>query len=247
MSEASELEAKLQAEQANYLKRLEDSGRLPTVISEAWNAADQGGTAKLRTEEADLLKGYVSKGAESREKYKDVWDPFKRDTLAAQNTALAYAPIADVRKELAMRAEALGLATQSAVAMYGAETNRAETNLGFTESAYNRALQREQEQTRQRERAEDLAIAAKKAASGGSKAVTKTEATADARDTLSALADKYKKMDWGDLQAEASQAGFDPVFTRDYIYQQALKEYPQLSASVIKAMVYNDYFPDDWR
>jgi hypothetical protein len=77
--------------------------------------------------------------------------------------------------------------------------------------------------------------------------MTAAQATADARSTLASLANQYKNMSWGDLQAAAKKAGFDPVYTRDYVYQQALQDYPQLSQSAIHSMVYGTYFPDGWR
>jgi len=167
MANTSELEAQLTKQQADYLSRLEKAGQLPSVISEAWQKASGEETKKLRGEEAELLTKYGSAGATAREKYKDIWSHTARGSLVAQDIESAYRPIANIRKELAMRAEALGVATQSATAMYGAETERAGTNLGFTESAYQRAAGRESEVTRQRERAED--IAREKSSGGTSK------------------------------------------------------------------------------
>jgi len=185
MASTVELEAELERQQKDYLSRLEKAGQLPTVISEAWTKAGGAEQTALRGQEADLLKKYVSAGAESREKYKDVWDPFAREKLASQNTALSYAPIADIRKELAMRAEALGVATSSSQAMYGAETTRAETGLQFTQSAYERALARE-----------TAAAAAAKASksSGGSakKSNPKNDLKQDITDNLNYWANEIK-------------------------------------------------------
>jgi len=191
-----ELETELERQQKNYLSRLEGAGRLPSIISEEWQRAGGAETANLRREEADLLKSYVSAGATALEKNKNIWDPYARNRFVAQDVAQAYAPIADIRSELAMRAEALGVATASATAMYGAETSRAATGLGFTESAYSRALSREQEarrqeenriaeETRQRERAEDFARAAARSSGGGTKKTTQAKPKDDLKQDIS--------------------------------------------------------------
>jgi len=247
----SELEAKLQQQQKDYLARLQRSGQLPTVISRAWKKAGGAEQTALRGEEANLLKKYVSAGAESREKYKDVWDPFARERLATQNTALSYAPIANIRKELAMRAEALGVATSSSQAMYGAETERAQTGLSFTQSAYERALNREREAQRQRERAEDIALSKAKVSGGGggggSKS-TSTSASKELKSFLASIAGEYRKMSWNQMVKKSKEQGIDPVFFRDAIYRQALDAYGDtLSESAIKNLVYKQYFPDGWR
>lgn len=143
MATSKQIEQQLSSQEADYLKRLEGAGQLPTAISSAWDQAGGAETANLRTKEGDLLKNYISAGAANREKYKDVWDPFARDSLASKQTALDYSPIADIRSELAMRAQALGVATTAATSMYDAGTKQAETAIGFTKDAYTRAYQRE--------------------------------------------------------------------------------------------------------
>jgi hypothetical protein len=164
MPTSTELEQRLEQQQRDYLSRLEKAGQLPTIISQEWNKAGGTETTALRGQEAELLKNYVSAGAEAREKYKDVWNPFSRDVLASKQVGLNYAPIASIRNELAMRAEALGVATTSATSMYQAGTQAAETGLGFTQDAYSRALAREEKAAAE---ATALAKTSSKSSGGG--------------------------------------------------------------------------------
>lgn len=162
MATAAQLEQQLASQQSDYLGRLEGAGQLPKVVSEEWNKAGGAETTRLRGQEADLLKNYVSSGAAAREKYKEVWDPFARDRLAANQRQLEYSPVADIRSELAMRAEALGVATNSAQSMYGADLEKRKTGLGFTEAAYSRAYQREEDSRQRASAAASRSAAAKK-------------------------------------------------------------------------------------
>lgn len=180
MPTSSEIETQLNQQSADYLKRLEAGGQLPTLVSEAWKKADAGGTAALNTQEGDLLKNYVAAGANNRAKYADVWDPFARDKLAANATAMSYAPIADVRKELAMRADSLGIATNAAVSTYNAGTDVAKTNLGFTSDAYNRALQRETADQQRRDAAAAAAASAAQHASDQAFTASENQKSRDA-------------------------------------------------------------------
>lgn len=179
-SSTAELESKLGAQQSDYLKRLQEGGNLPTVISDAWNKAGGAETQALRGQEGDLLKNYVSAGANNRAKYADVADPFARDKLAANQTAMDYSPVADVRKELAMRADALGVATNAAVGSFNAGTETAKTNLGFTSDAYSRALQREQEVQRQKEVAQSASRSASENAAQRAFTASENQKTRDA-------------------------------------------------------------------
>jgi len=229
MANTQELEQRLEQQQKNYLSRLESAGQLPSVVSQEWQKAGGAETTKLRGEEAQLLTDYVSAGARGREKYKDVWDPFARERLATSATALEYKPIADIRSELAMRAEALGVATQSATAMYGAGTQRAETNLGFTQSAYERALQREQEETRQRERTEEMALAAAKGGGGGGGGggtQSKTSIASDLKDDI--------QQGISDIVA----AGL-PQWSTEALIKQLQQAYPEIASLEIEKQVYD--------
>lgn len=167
MPTTQELESQLQTQSADYLKRLEEGGQLPTIVSNAWNKAGGADQTALRNNEADLLTKYVTSASDARNKYKDTWDPNVRESLVTRSMANDYKPIAGIRAELASRAEALGIATQGAVSMYNADTAKSGTALGFTQDAYSRALAAEQEQTRQKERSQDIQIAASKGSGGG--------------------------------------------------------------------------------
>ena len=241
MATAAELESQITKQQADYLARLERAGQLPTVISEAWQKAGGAETAKLRGEEAELLKGYVSAGAEAREKYKDVWDPFARDVLASKQVELKYAPIADIRKELAMRAEALGVATQSATAMYGAETERAQTGLGFAQSAYERAWAREQEAQRQREQQEEMKHKYTAPAKNDREAVTEkkleTAITGDLRDAVSKGYGGKQIAIHGEEMSDP-----DEYMTREQFIAKLAQTYPDINTDWIADQVYNSYF-----
>ena len=238
MASAQELEQQLTKQQSDYLSRLEKAGQLPTIVSEAWNKAGGEETKALRGEEANLLKDYVSAGAEAREKYKDVWDPFRRDTLASQQKALDYAPIADIRAELAMRAEALAAATQGAVSMYGAETDRAGTAMGFTESAYNRASDRESEVTRQRERQEDIARAKSNSNKSSSDSLEKS-ITGDLQDIAQNGYQDYKIATGGEEIMNQ-----DDYMTREELINVMYLSYGQkINKDWIADQIYNSYFP----
>ncbi len=65
---------------------------------------------------------------------------------------------------------------------------------------------------------------------------------------LSVAKNKYASMSWGDFVNEAKSMGADPVYFRDWIYQQALSDpdYAKLSASEKKSIVYG-IFGDNWR
>ena len=231
MATTKELEQQLEKQQAGYLSRLEGAGQLPSVVSSEWQKAGGAETAKLRGEEAGLLTDYVSAGARGREKYKDVWDPFARERLATSSAAAEYKPIADIRSELAMRAEALGVATSSAQAMYGAETQRAETNLGFTESAYSRALAQEQEVTRQKEREQEHQWAVEenaksRAASAAKSSSSKTSIASDLKD---------------DIQqgiSDVVSSGLPEWATEDLI-KQLQQLYPEIAPLEIEKQVYD--------
>jgi len=249
MASAQELEQQLTKQQSDYLSRLEKAGQLPTIVSEAWNKAGGEETKALRGEEANLLKDYVSAGAEAREKYKDVWDPFRRDTLASQQKALDYAPIADIRAELAMRAEALAAATQGAVSMYGAETDRAGTAMSFTESAYGRASNRESEVTRQRERQEDATTRQRERQEDAARAKSNSNKSSS---------DSLEKSITGDLQ-DIAQNGYqdykiatggeeimnqDDYMTREELINVMYLSYGQkINKDWIADQIYNSYFP----
>jgi hypothetical protein len=213
---STQIEQELQTQSADYLKRLEAEGTLPTAIAGAWNAAGGAETANLRTKEGDLLKGYVSAGAQAREKYKEVWDPFARESLAAKQTEMDYAPIADVRSELRMRAEALGVATNAASSMYRAGTEVAKTNIGFTQDAFSRASGREDkaaaaeaarvaEATRQKERAEDMAFQASEAAKSRAASRASSGSTKQDKelDKANADLDDAKKEAWKILDEDS--------------------------------------------
>jgi len=86
---------------------------------------------------------------------------------------------------------------------------------------------------------------ANKAKSGGGG--TKATQTSELRTSLSALSSKYKNMSWDKMSKELKGQGVDPVFLRDWVYQQAVTDYPKVSESSIKNLVYNTYFPDQWR
>lgn len=182
MASSAELEAQLQKQQADYLAKLEQAGQLPTVINNAWQQAGGAETAALRGQEADMLKNYISAGAQARQQYQNVWDPFARDTLAAKQVQLNYAPLADIRSELAMRAQALSAAQQGAASAYNADLSRQQQAIGFTQDSYNRAFQKEQA----------AAAAAAKAASsrgggrGGSGKAKKADPATEARQDIQA-------------------------------------------------------------
>lgn len=177
---SAELQDQLQKQQADYLSRLEAGGQLPTVINNAVAASDNGQTAKLQQQEGDLTKNYIAAGATNREKYKDVWDPFARDRLAANATAQAYQPINDIRKELAMRAQALGVATSAATSMYNADNQKAQTAIGFTQDAYSRALNDEQIAYKKQQDAIALAESrASRASSSAAKVAKEKEVSPD--------------------------------------------------------------------
>lgn len=174
MATSAELNDQLQKQQADYLSRLEAGGQLPKVINDAVAATDNGQTAKLQQQEGDLIKNYISAGATNREKYKDVWDPFARDRLAANATAQQYQPINDIRNELAMRAQALGVATNAATSMYNADTQKQQTAIGFTQDAYNRALN--EEQIAYKKQQDAIALAESRAARASSSAAKTAKA-----------------------------------------------------------------------
>ena len=247
MANTKELEQKLEKQQAGYLSRLEGAGQLPSIISSEWQKAGGAETAKLRGEEAGLLTDYVKSATSAREKYKNIEDPYQRESFVSQSMSNQYKPIADIRSELAMRAEALGVATSSATAMYGAETQRAATGLGFTESAYSRALQKEQEATRQTERAEDIAreiseAAKNRAAARANKTPTQADITAA---TLSSIGDyagqlknKLTGMEGTELDQWAKQfsnGAYGGQNSRDVVYDLLLGEYgPQYQEDIMK-------------
>lgn len=214
------IEAQLKTQQADYLKRLQDSGNLPTVISKAWNDASGADTANLRTQEGNLLKDYVAAGANNRAKYADVWDPFARDKLAANETALNYAPIADVRKELAMRADALGVATNSAVAMNNTQNEVAKTNIGFTQDAYSRALAKE--------------TAAKKTGTASSSADQK-KIDAFNKDLQSGLGAKIAS------KGEEQGINGSDYITREELIRRLELQHPDINNQDIIDAVYNYY------
>lgn len=227
MSETTDLENQLKTQQSDYLKRLEAGGQLPTVISKAWNEAGGAETTALRGQEGKLLTDYVAAGANNRAKYKDVWDPFQRDALAANQTAMDYKPIADIRSELAMRAEALGIATQSSQAMYGAGTQMAETNLGFTQSAYDRAAAREAEIQRQSEFQQSLA------GQGSSRAAAAAKPT-EAQVKAAALAGVNE-----DIMSNFSVGPTAKGFTEKTLIPRLVTAYPELTRKEIVDLVYN--------
>src|SRR3990167_9611222 len=112
MATVAELEQQLQRQQEEYLRNVEGFGALPQKISEAYQKAGGAELAGMRGKEAELLKKYVSAGAEQREKYQNIWDPFARERLSQQGVAQQYGTISDIKQELSARAEALGVAQQ---------------------------------------------------------------------------------------------------------------------------------------
>lgn len=219
MPSSAELEQQLQKQQSDYLKSLEQAGSLPTVINNAWQQAGGAEQAALRQQEGDMLKGYVSAGAQARQQYQNVWDPFARETLAAKQVQLNYAPIADIRNELAMRAQALSAAQQGAASSFGSDLNRQNTAIGFTQDAYSRAMQREQA----------AAAAAAKAASGGR-----------GRGGSKGKAPSAKTQAQEDISAYIQSGSWRKEFDSEKNFLPELyKAYPELSAAQLNKMFYD--------
>ena len=223
MATSQEIEADLQRKQADYLRRVQESGLLPQQISDKWNQLGGADVANLRKQEGDLLTKYISAAPESRDYYKDVWNPLTREKLAAQRTAQSYSPIAQIRQELAMRADALNAATRGIQSTYNADTQALQTDIGFTQDALNRALQREQA----------AAAAAAKAASsrgGGRKSSGKAPSPkTQAQEDINAY-----------IQSGAWQKEFD---SEKNFLPSLYQAYPELNAAQLNKMFYDSRKP----
>lgn len=144
MANSSELEKLLQQKQADYTNSIKGGGSLVGQISDALNKAGGAETANLQKNLGNMLTNYVAAAPTARENYQTIFNPFVRDRLAAQSVQQQYAPIADIRSELAARAQALGIATRSAQSLYNSDLQSKQQDIGFTQDAYNRAFQKEQ-------------------------------------------------------------------------------------------------------
>lgn len=144
MSTSQELEQQLKQKQDALSRLVQGGGQLSKQITDAWNQAGGAEQAALRQQEGKMLTDYVAAAPTARETYKDIWDPFVRDRLAAQQVQQQYAPISQIRQELAARADALNAAQQSAYSMYNSDVQRGQQDIGYTQDAYNRAWQKEQ-------------------------------------------------------------------------------------------------------
>lgn len=166
-----QIESELQRSQQALRSRLREeeamrkaAGGLPGAIQNIWNQTGGKDTQNLRNQAGKIRGDYITATADARSKYRDIYDPFKRDQLAARSAQQAYRPLADINSELEARYQALGLGTQAAQSMYAADidayqagTQRHQIELQQQESNYSRALERAREAQRQRERQQDIA------------------------------------------------------------------------------------------
>ena len=243
---SKEISDQLQKQEADYLKRLEEQGELPQVIGEAWKKAGSEKNKALLGQEATALTNYVGAAPNARAKFQDVWNPFKREQLVGQEMQAAYSPIASVRKELAMRAEALGLATSSSMSMYQAGNQRAASGVDMTRNAYNRALQQEQEAERKRQFDLELQFnkeqAARQAAQAARQAAQAKKSTTSRRRTSKAEIQSLIEKELSDPASR--QWMLDNNKNREWLINEVVAKYGMAERQA-KALVYS-YFPDGW-
>lgn len=187
MPSSSELEKKLIEQQKRYAEGTRESGQIPGLISKIANETDGKALADLRTREADLLTKYQSAAPRARENYQDIKNPFVRDRLAARTTENAYAPLADIRAEFALRAQALTEAQRAGLSAFQADQQSQQQDIQFTENAYQRAMQREAI-ARQEAAAKAAASRGRSGGSGGGSAKKPTK-----QDAKNAAVDDIKQ------------------------------------------------------
>jgi len=78
------------------------AGQLPTKLREAiMNKVDYN--KDIITEQNEAMADYFAAPAESRDKYQNIWNPFKREALVSRSVANAYAPYATLTDVLGQR------------------------------------------------------------------------------------------------------------------------------------------------
>lgn len=246
MATTQELEQQLKQKQDALSRLVQGGGQLSKNITDAWNKAGGAEQAALRQKEGQMLTDYVAAAPTARETYKDIWDPFVRDRLAAQAAQQQYAPISQIRQELAARADALNSAQQSAYSMYNSDVQRSQSDIGFTQDAYNRAWQKEQaaaaaaEAERNRQfQAQQNALSRAAARSRASEPSAAEVKSAKQRDAIATINNYIQSGDWqGNQDSEkkflpALRQAYGDVFNTDELnklFYEARKPFEQQPA-----------------
>lgn len=144
MANTKDLEQQLAQKEAAYNQKIKEGGTLASDLSKAWEQAGAPEMNALKNKQTELLTNYVAAYPTARENLQNVWNPFTRDRIAAEQVQTTYRPLADIQNEFAVRAKALNLATQSATGLYQSNLQSMQNDIGFTQNAYQRALQKEQ-------------------------------------------------------------------------------------------------------
>ena len=215
MASTKDLEQQLSQKEAAYNQAIKEGGTLASDITKAWDQAGAADMNALKKKQTELLTNYIAAYPQARENLQNVWNPFTRDRLAAEQVQTTYRPLADIQNEFAVRAKALNLATQSATGLYQSKLQGMQNDINFTQGAYQRAFQRDQ-----------AAAAASRARSGGSSRSTKAQEPATlAKDDIS----RY-------INSGAWRKEFD---TENSFFPALIQAYPEIDPEILKKWTYD--------
>ena len=115
-------------------------GTLVAKLKEALNNK-LNNNRDLLNQQADTMQNYFNAGAGAREKYQDVWNPFKKANLVQQERSMALRPYDVLSGVLENRMGSVNDIVQSGVQGWQGMTDAAGTRLSGAQSALATALQ----------------------------------------------------------------------------------------------------------
>jgi len=115
------------------------AGALPAKLKEALNTK-LNNNRDLINQQADTMQTYFNSGANAREKYQDVWDPFKKANLVQQDRSAALRPYDILSGVLENRMGSVNDIVQSGIQGWQGMVNAATTKAELAKSMLANAL-----------------------------------------------------------------------------------------------------------
>ena len=139
------------------------AGSLPSKLKEALNLK-LNNNKDIIEQQADTMQEYFSSGAKAREKYQDVWDPFKKAALVAQDRTMALRPYDVLSGVLENRMGSVNDIVQSGIQGWQGLVNAATTKVDLAKSNLATALQAYMSAVGSQQNEDQMSLEAAKAA-----------------------------------------------------------------------------------
>jgi len=133
------------------------AGALPAKLKEALNLK-LNNNKDIINQQSATMESYFNSGAQAREKYQDVWNPFEKAKLVQQDRSMALRPYDTLSGVLENRMGDVADITKAGVEGWQGMVNAATTKLGTAKDMLSTALQSYLKAADQQSAADDMAF-----------------------------------------------------------------------------------------